>query len=470
MTIGSSKTADVRLLGEQVGGIHAIVQFANDQWTIADTGTGGGTWIQREAILEKPLDHDSVVRIGDHELHLVTQEFERTLFNETSEGVANGTIYHQILIRQQGLLLETHTLKKNEAFRYFDGQKWLQLPPPADFAWHTHKVGQVEICQRLVGNEHHIHHPELNIRTLFSPEFRGPVTIGLVAMLLLTLAILFAPNSPNGQLQTVVIDNPYSKMIFDSKLTKQLRRQSQQISKQMNQMKESRAAGEAGSGVEKPKENSANATTTRVVRNLQAAGLSALVGKISKRASRQAILIQTTGASVNDGAMGPALGNVGGVAKQTGNASTSGATGSYKLGGVGTIGKGGGQNLKSGLGGLGEGGVGSGQVGFVEEEGEVEGGLDRDVIARYIKTQLGQIRYCYERQLSASPDLYGKIQVKFVISPSGAVSQQNIGTSTLKNAMIEGCILRRVASWKFPEPKKGTSVLVTYPFLFKSTN
>jgi TonB family protein len=83
---------------------------------------------------------------------------------------------------------------------------------------------------------------------------------------------------------------------------------------------------------------------------------------------------------------------------------------------------------------------------------------------------LGQIRYCYERQLSASPDLYGKVAVKFVIGAAGEVTSQQIGSSTLKNAMVEGCILRRVARWKFPNPKGGTSVIVTYPFLFKSLN
>jgi hypothetical protein len=57
-----------------------------------------------------------------------------------------------------------------------------------------------------------------------------------------------------------------------------------------------------------------------------------------------------------------------------------------------------------------------------------------------------------------------------MIGTNGKVIQQKIGLSTLKNAMVEGCILRRVAGWKFPIPKGDTSVLVSYPFLFKSTN
>ena len=109
-------------------------------------------------------------------------------------------------------------------------------------------------------------------------------------------------------------------------------------------------------------------------------------------------------------------------------------------------------------------------MGLLEDEGEITGGLDREVIAQYIKSRLGEILYCYERQLSANPDLYGKVAVKFSIAGTGAVETQRIGDTTLKNATVEGCILQKVAKWKFPTPEGGTKVLVTYPFLFKSTN
>ncbi len=140
-----------------------------------------------------------------------------------------------------------------------------------------------------------------------------------------------------------------------------------------------------------------------------------------------------------------------------------------KVGGLGTAGKGGGTTGYMGSGALSLGNVGNAEVGVLEEESEVDGGLDKEAIARVIRSQLGQIRYCYERQLSASPDLYGKILIKFTIGAAGSVVAQAIGTTSLNNAMVEGCILRRVAGWQFPSPKGGTSVLVTYPFLFKST-
>ena len=126
-------------------------------------------------------------------------------------------------------------------------------------------------------------------------------------------------------------------------------------------------------------------------------------------------------------------------------------------------------------GGLGSGhptgkGLGASGIELPEEGKEITGGLDREVIAQYIKSQIGQILYCYERQLSANPDLYGKVAVRFTIGSSGKVETERIGQSSLRNAAVEGCILQKVARWQFPVPEGGTKVNVTYPFLFKSTN
>jgi TonB family protein len=62
------------------------------------------------------------------------------------------------------------------------------------------------------------------------------------------------------------------------------------------------------------------------------------------------------------------------------------------------------------------------------------------------------------------------VKVRFTISGDGGVDSQSVAQTTLKSAMVEECILRRIATWKFPTPKGGTKVLVSYPFLFKSVN
>lgn len=479
-TLGSARGADLRLLGAEVAGVHATLQCERGRWLLSDVGAPAGTWMNREAIVERDITSGSIVRIGEHELRFRQVKAPRKLFSSTGSATraGSGWIYHQVIVRKNEQILETHLLPQNQAFIMQDGRKHLSLVAPSDFVWSGRDHRGLRIEQRLLRLEHKL--PERGQGgaaegfEILRANYR--LAFGSLALVcaLLALAIYLAPTAPNAKLQTVALDNPYSKLIYDAKLNKQLKKQSQQISKKM---RDNKAAGSPGAGVPQVKSGEPKAAasepklaTNKLASGFQSAGLKALVGKISKRAAQTAIVIHTEGVTADRQNSGPAAVSVSGLAKKAGVNGTSGAMGSYKIGAVGTAGKGGGQNLGSAIGGLGQQGVGTANVGFVEEEGIVEGGLDREVISKYIKTQIGQIRYCYERQLAASPELYGKVQVKFVIAATGAVSQQVIASTTLKNAMVEGCILRRIASWKFPEPKNGTPVLVTYPFLFKSTN
>ncbi len=149
-------------------------------------------------------------------------------------------------------------------------------------------------------------------------------------------------------------------------------------------------------------------------------------------------------------------------------------TGAYNGVSVGTIGngsKGGGGGNGRALASLssatsGTGGTSAAQA--LDDEADIEGGLDPEVISQYIKSHLGEILYCYERALSGNPNLYGKVGVRFIIGASGKVESQRIVSSTLKNAAIENCMTQKIFKWNFPVPSGGTQVVVTYPFLFKN--
>jgi TonB family protein len=136
-------------------------------------------------------------------------------------------------------------------------------------------------------------------------------------------------------------------------------------------------------------------------------------------------------------------------------------------GGYGTKGKGGGQ---AGYGSLSL--VGSSNAYFqpVEREAFVEGGLDRDQISEVIQRHIGEVRYCYEQGLQGQPGLSGRVAVKFIINGNGVVSLAGISRSSLRSDQIETCIVQRLKSWKFPEPRGGVNVKVTYPFLLKRTS
>jgi outer membrane biosynthesis protein TonB len=263
-------------------------------------------------------------------------------------------------------------------------------------------------------------------------------------------------------------------IIFNAKAVKQKRLEAKKIEKV--------AKGKSGGTTENPKVAEAKSSlpeestapkvsekATKALTSLRNAGLNSLIGKIAKRANKQGVMVAAVGISADNPNAGRALFSQG--TSTTGGGGSAAKEGpSFKLGGIATQGKAGGVgNFKNGT-GLAGGSVGAGNVMALsdDEETSIEGGLDRDAIAEVIKRNLGQIRYCYERQLSSNPDLYGKVLVKFVIGADGILAQQKIENSTLKNDMVEGCIMRRMAGWKFPLPKGGTQVRVSYPFLFKA--
>lgn len=99
----------------------------------------------------------------------------------------------------------------------------------------------------------------------------------------------------------------------------------------------------------------------------------------------------------------------------------------------------------------------------------LSGSLDKELIRQVIADNLGQIRYCYTRELAASPGLHGKVVVSFVIGGTGRVTSARVIESTLDSAEVEGCVARKVQGWTFPRPRGGGIVVVNYPFLFKQS-
>ncbi len=155
-------------------------------------------------------------------------------------------------------------------------------------------------------------------------------------------------------------------------------------------------------------------------------------------------------------------------------------------GGLGSRGSGlGGGGTADGIGGLGTKGSGRGSSGYGKGGGSVGkkrsggsiksggnpiilGALDKSLIDAVIKRNMNQIRYCYQRELTKNPGLKGKIVVKFVIAADGSVSKASIKSSSMGSKSVESCITGRFRRFKFPEPKGGGIVIVSYPFIFSS--
>ncbi len=159
-------------------------------------------------------------------------------------------------------------------------------------------------------------------------------------------------------------------------------------------------------------------------------------------------------------AMGDAQG-VGGLGSR--GTGTGGGGTALGIGGLGTQGTGRGAG---GSGGIDLGGRGKSITKVIPGKTTVVGGLDKDVIAKVIRRHQGEIKYCYESELNKDPSLAGKVAVAFTIDPTGAVSDATVSETTLNNSKAEQCMLSRIRRWKFPEPKGGGVVSVTYPWLF----
>jgi len=96
---------------------------------------------------------------------------------------------------------------------------------------------------------------------------------------------------------------------------------------------------------------------------------------------------------------------------------------------------------------------------------EGQGRLPPEVIQRIVRQSFGRFRLCYENGLRENPNLAGRVNVRFVIDRSGAVSTAQLASSELANPGVGSCVTRSFANLSFPQPEGGI-VTVTYGLSF----
>jgi FHA domain-containing protein len=154
----------------------------------------------------------------------------------------------------------------------------------------------------------------------------------------------------------------------------------------------------------------------------------------------------------------------------TGRGGGGTGAGTIGLGTLGTIGRGGGGGSGAGY------GRGAGRLGgrrahapdVVPGQALIRGSLDKEIIRRVIRRHINEVKYCYEKELTANPDLTGRVSIQFTISGTGQVVASVVQSSDMKNPSVEQCIAQAVRRWLFPKPEGGGIVIVTYPFLLKA--
>ena len=455
--------ADVISIAPETKGIQGLFEFRDGRWWYVNMDMTASA--QGAVSPSLCLDQEKSLELSDCTLKFTPVEKETDLYirleKAGQEQRDSARKFQLFMVRQGGRVVETKVLPMNKKFRPSMAVTPVLIACTPSQEWQRQTVGDLEISQRTISLENAAKLGHISVDQLVDNESKRGLYIVLGAAFFLLTVGIFAPKSQS--VETAATPPKVAQKIIVKTELKPKRKKAEAPQQQVV-VKE--AAPAAGPKAEMPTSSGSQSKVSKMMKSLAGGRISQLIGKVSAQAAKSGNVVFANGVKAGSGASGRALAAVGSMER---SGRDWGAEGNGSGVVISTAGKGGGKNA-SGMGGLAAGSTGNAGVGLIEEEGEIVGGLDREVIAQYIKSKLGQILYCYERQLSANPDLFGKVAVKFTIGPTGAVEQQIIGDTTLKNATVEGCILNKVAAWKFPNPQGGTRVLVTYPFLFKSTN
>lgn len=100
----------------------------------------------------------------------------------------------------------------------------------------------------------------------------------------------------------------------------------------------------------------------------------------------------------------------------------------------------------------------------------VNGRLMPESVQRVVRQSFGRLRACYEAGLQRDPGLEGRVSVKFVIDPEGAVAMaMPWADTTLPDQEVARCVAKAYESMEFPKPTGGI-VTVVYPVVFTRTS
>ncbi len=95
----------------------------------------------------------------------------------------------------------------------------------------------------------------------------------------------------------------------------------------------------------------------------------------------------------------------------------------------------------------------------------LSGSLSHSEIQHIVAEHRSHIRYCYEKELAKAPQLEGRVDVSFVIGSDGSV---RLSKADGLDPKVASCVLAVIDSMKFPAPKGGGIVKVSYPFVFRA--
>jgi outer membrane biosynthesis protein TonB len=468
LTLGRSRHSHLIANHESIKGMQGIFEYRNDKWYYINLDVETKHKQMKDGTVELCLEADTVLEIGETTLSIKVLPAKDPVFakfadSEFSHGGAGRTPFQLFAVYSGEMLLQSEIIPVHQKFKSkYDLNKTV-FTPEKSTDWKESSINGLRVIQRTVYLTDVEAMRHVTKDQLVDEDAKKPLMWTLAGASLLALLFLLSPKT--NSLDDVLTPIPPQAM-REIKMEKPKKQSAPKMEEPQPKEQPKQQVAQQQKPAPAAQKNAGKSQASSMIKSLASGRITQLVGKISASAARSANVVVTSGVAAGSKATGRALAALGSISKSGKDWSSEGkGTGVT----ISTNGIAGGKGTGS-MGAMTTGKTGLGGVGLLEDEGEIVGGLDREIIAQYIRSQLGQILYCYERQLSATPDLYGKVAVRFTIGGDGLIETQRITDTTLRNATVEGCILQKVAKWKFPTPQGGTKVLVTYPFLFKSTN
>ncbi len=98
----------------------------------------------------------------------------------------------------------------------------------------------------------------------------------------------------------------------------------------------------------------------------------------------------------------------------------------------------------------------------------ITGGLKSADVQGVIKKQVPTVLQCYERNVRRTDGYEGVVRLRFTIDPQGVVRLPRIADDTLGIESVDECLKRLALTWRFPKPRGGSPVDVSYPFSYNA--
>ena len=92
---------------------------------------------------------------------------------------------------------------------------------------------------------------------------------------------------------------------------------------------------------------------------------------------------------------------------------------------------------------------------------------EQQIINDGIRSRLGPVKACYERELAKTPGLAGRVVMRWTIGGAGATRDIAVVTDDLHAPTVTACIQALIARWLFDVQRQGPTV-VEFPFVFQS--